>query len=575
MTRLLFLLFLTSRIVYAQTPLTVFEKSGGRSTSTYKEAIRFYQEIDDLYDVAALVEMGSTDSGEPLHLLLISSDGVTRPEDVRRQNKLVLLINNGIHPGEPDGIEASMMFARNLLSGPGQKILENVIVGIIPVYNIGGALNRNSASRVNQNGPEEYGFRGNARNYDLNRDFIKADSRNAVAFQQIFQLLDPDVFIDTHVSNGADYQYTITHVATQGDKLGGTIGKFMYDTIIPEMEARMNSHNWKITPYVNVFNRPPDPEGFRQFQDSPRYSTGYAALFHTIGFMVEPHMLKPFEDRVNATYVFLETLAEMSAAYAGKIRNLRQESREITPGNNHVIDWKLNPEEFRKIEFDGYEAAYVKSEISGKDRLYYDRQKPFTRSIDYFDSYIPAKEVVVPRAYIIPKGWHHIISRLEANGVPLKPLAQDSTITVESYHIESFETSRRPYEGHYPHSQVTISTHVGERTFFAGDVIIEVTGKTARFVIEVLEPEAADSYFRWNLFDTILQQKEGFSPYVFEDLAANMLKEDPGLREMLINRQQTDSTFAASGYAQLNFIYENSESHESAYRRYPVYRMMD
>ena len=71
------------------------------------------------------------------------------------------------------------------------------------------ALNRNSTTRTNQNGPESYGFRGNARNYDLNRDFIKSDTKNAKTFAQIFHLVQPDVFIDNHVSNGADYQYIL------------------------------------------------------------------------------------------------------------------------------------------------------------------------------------------------------------------------------------------------------------------------------------------------------------------------------------------------------------------------------
>jgi hypothetical protein len=286
-------------------------------------------------------------------------------------------------------------------------------------------------------------------------------------------------------------------------------------------------------------------------------------------------MLKPFNDRVNATYAFLEVVTNLSRKHNQLIRAHRERSRNLTPGELHTIDWKLNPDESRKIEFDGYEATYIKSEISGLDRLKYDRSRPFTRSIDYFDTYVPAKKVKVPRAYIVPRNWYNIIEKLQANGVPMQQLHIDSTMIVESYVIGEYQTSTRPYEGHYPHSSVNISTVVNEKTIPKGDYIVEVKGNTARFVVEVLEPEATDSYFRWNFFDTILQQKEGFSPYVFEDLAVEILEENEGLRTNLETSKQQDSTIAASGYAQLRIIYESSKYREEAYLQYPIYRVMD
>ena len=570
-----FVLFITHQL-YSQVPQTVFELSEGKETATYSEIISFYQQLDSLHEEASLIEMGLTDSGEKLHLFLITKDGFRSPSQTLNQNKVTILINNGIHPGEPDGIEASMMFARDLLDNPDKVVeLDSISIGIIPVYNIGGALNRNSTTRVNQNGPVEYGFRGNARNFDLNRDFIKADTRNTLSFQQIYQSVDPDIFIDTHVSNGADYQYTITHVTTQHNKLGGMIGSFMHGTFLPELEQEMVTKNWKMTPYVNVFNRPPDAEGFSQFLDAPRYSSGYAALFHSIGFMVETHMLKPFADRVNATYEFLQTTRGLARKHGPYIQGYRNQSRGLTPGEYHIIDWKLNPGKSRKIDFDGYEATYVKSEVSGLDRLKYDRSRPYTKSIDYFDTYIPAKQVQIPKAYIIPSNWFNIIEKLQANGVPMRPFRNDSLVTVEAYLINTYETYNRPYEGHYPHYNVDVSTVIREKLIRKGDFIVEVKGPTARFVVEVLEPEATDSYFKWNFFDTILQQKEGFSPYVFEDLAAEMLIEDENLRSTLEMSQQYDSAFASSGYRQLQMIYERSKYKEDAYMLYPIFRVMN
>ena len=283
---------------------TVFEQSEGTETATYLEVIEFYDQLAENYRSVAIYEMGKTDSGEPLHLVTFNPDRSFESEFSNDRDKNILLINNGIHPGESDGIDASMMLLRDLAQ---EKIVapKNTIIAVIPVFNIGGALNRNGHSRANQNGPIEYGFRGNARNYNLNRDFIKSDTRNAQAFNEIFKTVRPQLFIDNHVSNGADYQYTLTHLFTQHNKLGGDLGKYSNESFIPQLEDSLRKNNWDITPYVNVFNRTPE-KGFSQFLDNPRYSTGYTALFNTLGMMIETHMLKPYKQRVEGTYELMK-----------------------------------------------------------------------------------------------------------------------------------------------------------------------------------------------------------------------------------------------------------------------------
>ena len=284
---------------------TRFEKSQGTETATYPEVIEYYRNLSAVYSSVKVEEMGPTDSGLPLHLAIYSPNGSFDLENLRKDHS-ILFINNGIHPGESDGIDATMMLFRDLAQDS-IPIPEKTVIVTIPVYNIGGALNRNSTTRTNQNGPKSYGFRGNARNYDLNRDFIKADTRNTRSFYEIFHYVKPDVLIDTHVSNGADYQYSLTHLFTQHDKLGGNLGKYLHQNLMPGLEESLEDKDWDITPYVNVFNEVPE-KGFSQFMDNPRYSTGYAALWNTLGMMVETHMLKPYDQRVWGTYELLRSM---------------------------------------------------------------------------------------------------------------------------------------------------------------------------------------------------------------------------------------------------------------------------
>ncbi|MCF2516929.1 M14 family metallopeptidase [Dyadobacter sp. CY351] len=574
--RLFFYSILFSFTLSAQAQYTTrFESSGGKQTPTYEEGIAFYKLLAKDFSQIQITEKGLTDSGYPLHLVLYSKSKTFDIKKLKSQQKAILLINNAIHPGESDGVDASMMLLRDIAVNPGKfPELDNVIIAVIPFYNIGGALNRNSTTRTNQAGPEEYGFRGNARNYDLNRDFIKNDTRNARSFAAIFHELDPDLFADTHVSNGADYQYVMTLDYAQKDKLGGKLGYFNDKVFLPYMYKHLKESGFEATPYVNSWGQTPD-KGFVQFPDWPRYSTGYAALFHTIGVMTETHMLKPYDKRVAATYAYLLGNIKFLARNRRELLKLRKDTKEaVKTQEKFAVSWEVNKVKNTQIDFKGFEPEYITSKVSGAQRLSYNRSKPFTKKIPFYDTYSPLDEVTKPVAYIIPQGWHNIIDLMKLNGVEVKQLENDAEMEVETYYIQDLETPKQPFEGHYWHTSVTTKTVNQQVKFKKGDWYIPVNQWTNRYIVETLEPKGVDSFFKWNFFDTILQSKEHYSAYVFEDLAAELLAKDVSLRIKLADRRKNDPEFAKSAAAQLDFIYDNSAYREKEYMRYPVFRLM-
>lgn len=550
---------------------TRFEKSGGTETGTYPEIISFYQQLAEAYPSVSLMEFGETDSGLPLHLAIYNTGGEFDLEKLRKDHS-IMLINNGIHPGESDGIDATMMLFRDL-AGDSIASPKNTIIATIPVYNVGGALNRNSTTRTNQNGPKAYGFRGNARNYDLNRDFIKADTKNTQTFYEIFHYLNPDVFIDNHVSNGADYQYTLTHLFTQHDKLGGNLGEYLNKKMMPALEDSLKAKDWDITPYVNVFNEVPE-KGFTQFMDYPRYSTGYTTLWNTLGMMVETHMLKPYDKRVRGTYELMRSMLKITDSETTIIKDLREQARRKYLTDRHYdLKFEVDRENPSMREFKGYEGELVTSEVTGEPRLKYNREKPFTKEIEYFDNLTVTQEVEIPRAYIIPQGWWPVTDRLKMNQIKMERLQRDTIIEVEVYKIEDFETVESPFEGHYLHRNTKVSKSIEDIRFRKGDYLVTTFQDGARYLIETLEPTAVDSFFNWNFFDTVLQQKEGFSPYVFEEIASELLENNPDLKEEFEDRKRTNSEFNNSWYAQLDWLHKKSENYESAHLRYPVFRL--
>lgn len=546
--------------------ITPFERSQGKETATYAEVIDFYQRLDKQFDQAKLVNVGKTDVGKPLHVLLLSAD----KQFSARPDRVTLLINNGIHPGEPEGIDACMMMARDLLLA--KKLPKHVLLAIIPVLNVGGSLNRGE-SRVNQNGPATYGFRGNARNLNLNRDFIKAEAENTRSFQVLFQQLKPHILIDNHTSNGADYQHVVTYFATQKDKLHPALSGYMTQTFQPELDKQLTSKGFPPAPYVNHPKDTPE-SGLLGYNDSPRYSTGYAALFNCFGFTLETHMWKDYPARVKGSYAFDEAVMRLAERDAQTIiANKQRADAAVSRQTTFDLNYRLDRTKTDSITFLGYEAVYKPSEVSGLKRLYYDRTKPFTKRVPYQNTFVADLTLSKPTGYVIPQGWQEVITLLKRNGIIMRPLTRDTSITVTAYYLQDYKTGSRPYEGHYLHTGVQVRPEVQRLTFHKGDYVITTDQPANRYLIETLEPQAMDSFFAWNFFDSVLDQKEYFAGYIFEDTAAELLKKDPALRQKLADKRASDKAFADNANAQLEFIYRQTPYFEKTFNRYPVYRL--
>lgn len=571
--------------IHSQSLEIPYNLSNGNQTPTYETTISHYKKLAKKYDELKIIEFPYTDAAEPLHVVEIKKLS-------KSQNKVNILINNGIHPGEPEGIDASIILCQNILELLNNEkhteikyfknkyeikdlvnLLDHANLYIIPIYNVDGSKNRNSYSRANQNGPESYGFRANNKNLDLNRDFIKLDSKNAKAFTEIFHYASPHLFIDTHTSNGADYQHIVTYIATQRDKLNTTIADYQYDVFMPELNKQLKDKKFDAVPYVNNWTDKPE-SGWPAFYESPRYATGYSTLFNVIGFTLETHMLKSYSERVEGSYAFLLSCLKIANKdYELITTNKLVADADVALQDKFNLNWKLDTSSHQIIKFKGYESSYKKSEIGDYNRLFYDRTKPFEKDVKFYNKYIPTTSVVKPKAYIIPFAWDQVIDRMVLNKVKFERVKKDTLMTVSVYYIEDFKTVNKPYEGHYLHSNVKLNKKEMQILVRKGDFIIYTNQFQNRYIVETLEPEAVDSYFNWNFFDAILGQKEHFSDYVFEDTAAELLKNNKDLNDKFEKKKTEDAEFAKNKYAQLEYIYKSSEYFEKTFMRYPVYRL--
>ena len=561
--------------------LTPYEQGNQNQTTTWTECIAFYQQLSAHFPlVLKLIELGQSDSGVPLFAGIVSADGEFDLDVIHEQKRPIFFNNNGIHPGEPEGIDACMALVRDFCVQPARlQALGQTVFLFVPIYNVDGSFNRQNSSRVNQLGPETFGFRGNALHLDLNRDFIKCDSLNARHFNQLLSTWQPDVMVDTHTSNGADYAYTMTLIQTQADKLGavgdGQLGHFLRDTMLPAIYAQMQERGWETCPYVNPIKDTPD-EGIEDFLETPRFSTGYAALHHVIGFMPETHMLKPYADRYQSMRALVESVLDFTVNNAAKIQALRAAAKQASAEQKRwTLTWKADYKQPSTFNFKGYQACYSPSKIGHYTRLSYDRTKPWQKPITYINHFVPDVVVSAPRAYLIPQAWRHIIARLKWNNVALTVIQKDELMQVQAYQIGQISTRALAYEGHQFHDDVEVT--LSEQTIQArtGDFLVYLNQPNARYIVETLEPQAHDSFYRWGFFNSVLEKKEHFSDYVFEDTALELLETEPVLKAKFDTWRQANPELLSDQNAVLNFIFEQCARYqEPEWRRYPIYRVM-
>ena len=535
----------------------------GNTSPDYISLINYYKQLAKSNKRVELYCMGNSDYGLPIFVCIINGAGDSLATFNKAKKQTTILINNAIHPGEPDGVNACASWIEKELEL--KYNANSPVVAIIPAYNVGGMMNRNGTSRANQNGPEEYGFRGSARNYDLNRDFIKMDTENSFTFSKIFHTLNPDVFIDTHVSNGADYQYTLTYISSLKERLAPSISSLTYDQLLPFMNKEL-----QMIPYVELKGDTPE-SGIVAFNDLPRYAMGYASLFHSISFTVETHMLKPFSERVKVTEEFINVLYKWTRNNSEKIEKARLDAGNWALDQAYLKYNYAMSDRSDSITFLGYEASTPIHPTTEVARLFYDRTKPYQKKVPYFNHYQALDSVKTPRYYVVSGKEIEVIKRLKANEIIYKTVDTSYQVKGRVAIVRDFSSLTKPWEGHYKHSNTKVDFVQEQLMINRGDLLIDAHQFKSQFIHAALQPLTEDSYFSWNFFDSYLQQKEYFSAYVFIDKIDEILAADPTLKLSFEERKLKDVDFRNSEAQQLHYLYQNSPYFEQSYMRLPIY----
>jgi hypothetical protein len=579
----------------AQDWRTPTEIADYRTTPDYAETVAYLERVASAALGQVKVEnFGKTGEGRDLKIVIVSRDGVFDPVAIHASGRVILLVQNSIHAGEMDGKDACLALLRDMVITKDKAgLLEHAVFVFIPVYNIDGHERRSAYNRINQNGPEAIGWRGNGSNINLNRDYMKADAPETRAFLRMFHRWLPDFFVDDHVTDGADFQYDVTFYADATPDVAPATAKWIHNDVTPELERQLNAAGHVAFPWLINLNDDTDPaKGLTNMPTPPRFSTGQMILENRPGLLVELHMLKDYKTRVTGNYEILRALLEVMNRDASKLIALNREADEDAAnlgahalGNERfplAIEWGG---ETTPVVFRGYQYKRALSEVSGTMWVSYTHE-PWNATLPLTTGVKVVTWTMPPAAYIVPPQWNRVIDVLAAHDVAMRHTTAAWTGKVERYRCAGMEWQGPPFEGRHPIFEGegagaepgkfgTCALATETMTFPAGSVVVVLNQRLSKLAIQWLEPEAPDSAMRWGFFDPIFEQREYGETYVLEKLARENMAKDPALKGEFEHRVQTDPRFAASPEARLEFFYDRSPwGLANKVGEYPVGRLL-
>jgi hypothetical protein len=582
MRLLCFLLtFILCANLYAQDEnlKTLFEESEGKETPTYSQTIAFAKQLAEKYPRIKYESFGVSSEGRELPLLIFDSDENFDVESVKDNGNTILFVQACIHAGEPCGKDAGFIFLRDLATNKFLSLGRKVTILFIPILNVDGHERFSAFNRINQNGPEKMGWRTNSQNLNLNRDYMKSDSKEIQEWHKLFNKWLPDFFVDCHSSDGADYQYVMTYEMCVNGNMDKGLTDWQLTQFIPFFEKNMKKSKNPIFQYV-VFRNWHDPRsGLKVEIPKPCTSHGYVALNNRPSLLLETHMLKPYKERVRAVYEALKYTVRFLDKSTNKLKSLIEEADKFSASEEfakryYTLDYEVDMSDSIMVDFKGVEYTVEKSDLTGGLWFKYNNEKPQNYNIPMFKFQKPVHRIDLPAAYIVPQSYKDVVDRLKYHGIECFRIDGKYNFTAELTKFKNVSFLPMVREGRTiikfdydrDHSEIVVED---------GDYVVPVNQRNSRVIAHLLEPYGPDSFVNWGFFNSVFEQKEYGESYVMEKMARDMLANDPKLKEEYEKKKNEDPEFAKNSWTQLNWFYMKSKYRDKNYNLYPVKRIMN
>ncbi len=573
----LFIFLIANTDTHADNWDTDYERSGGTKTPRYDATIDFCRKMAETSPLIKYTSFGVSPQGRELPLLIIDAHGNFDPESVRKSGNMIMLINACIHPGEPEGKDAGLLLIRNIaFRNIDQSLLNNVTILFIPIFNVDGHERFGPYNRINQNGPVEMGWRTTMQNLNLNRDFMKADAPEMKAWLKLYNAWNPDFFIDTHTTDGADYEYVVTYALEDRGNIDPAIGEWLATKFTPEFEQKMETAGFPVFPYVSFRQWHNPRSGLISRPAPPMLSQGYVAAHNRPGLLIETHMLKPYKPRVESTMEVIRIALGILNREAENLKRMFVQADEATASaasrkQKIAVKFDVSKTDSLMVDFRGISYHSIKSDLTEGEWFIYDN-KPEKFILPFYNKPVVTTWVELPQAYIIPAEFTDIIERVKLHGIEVKVLKKELTLDVSTYHFYDVTFRHSSNEGRQMplfKSEPVIQT----MNFAIGSAIVFTNQRSARVIAHLLEPDAQDSFVSWGFFNIFFEQKEYSETYVMEKMARKMIQADTTLLSRFQSYMDQNPNLKNNQWEQLNWFYRQTPYYDVRHNVYPIGRL--
>ncbi len=548
--------------------ITPAEASGLTESPDYATTMKWLEEMNQASSYISIARIGTSEQGRLIQSVIASKDQDFSAEELSTSKKPLILIQAGIHAGEIDGKDAGMMLLRDIAFGNKTELLDKANLLFVPILNVDGHERSSEYGRVNQRGPKVMGWRTNAQNLNLNRDYTKMETAGIQAIIKVINTYDPDLYIDIHVTDGADYQYDITYDFVAPGGYSPEIFDWMKTYFKPEINQALSSNGHIPGPLLFAANDRDFSGGNIAFSFSPRFSNSYGDIRHLPTILIENHSLKPFKQRVLGTYIFLEqSIISVSSHFEElqkAIASDKSQSKKELP-----VRFGFNENPADSMAFLGIESEIVKSSSTGAEYIVW-KGNPITQTVPNILMDKPEAIVKLPKAYWIPAEWPLIIEKIKAHGIKFEVIKESKKLTVEQDFITSYKLSNQPSEGKIRFQEFKTEPILREISYLPGSIRILADQPLGELLAILIEPESVDSFFQWGYFHSILSQTEYLETYIMEPLIAKMLAEDAALKTQFEEKLEAEPEFAKSPRSIYRWFYEKTPYFDQQWKVIPV-----
>ncbi|MCQ2147361.1 MAG: hypothetical protein MJZ16_07585 [Bacteroidales bacterium] len=564
--------------------VTLAESTDFRKTPRYDETMEYFKRMAEFSPMVNFAKFGVSPQGRDLNVVIFDKNGYADPKDVRKKGRLVVLVQCCIHSGEPDGKDANMIFFRDMiLKGENADLLDDITFVLIPIFNVDGHEDFRATNRINQNGPEELGTRNTAQLLNLNRDYLKCDTPELKAWMNLYNRWDPELFIDCHVTNGADFQYVMTYdIENHGKAISEPLHSFSVNVYEKELNERMTAADFPMFPYCE-YERTYAPElGASLDVFDPRYSQSYVAYRNRLGLLLETHIYKPYKERVMATLEAIRQSAYILKDHKAELVKAINDADAFTASPSFrnepfPLKFEIDKSEVTYVDYLGWQRDTIISDLSGGKWVKHNYDKPMTYNVPLYKTQKVTMAVKIPKAYVILPQYSYLIELLDLHALKYTVLDEAQELDVETYRYTGGRFSTRQSEGRVPVVSATYTTQDETILCPKGSIVVGMDQPNAKLAVYMFEPDAPGSLTYWGFFNVHVQSDNEYwvNPAYMEFKGREMLAENPAIKAEF-DAKMKDPSFANSPDAILNYFYGicKKQSHQDN-ELHPVFRLMD